>query len=143
MLYQEKPDGFCPDIEAVGCLVIVDNEILMLQRPLDHSLYPNLWGFPSGKIEKEEVPLRAIIRELWQETGIKANGIRFLGKVYIVFPQLSFPYHIFRLDLLGKPEIEINPDEHVGAKFVNPQDIIEFPHKYIGDTDACIKQFYR
>ena len=38
------------------------------------------WGLPGGFIEKNEKPKKAAIRELFEETGIYTNDIKFFKK---------------------------------------------------------------
>ncbi|HRZ95313.1 MAG TPA: NUDIX hydrolase [Candidatus Moranbacteria bacterium] len=140
MLYLEKPPEFEPDLEAVGCLVVCKKKILLLKRPED-DLYPNKWGIPSGKIEADEKPDDAIRRELEEETGIRTDNLDSLGKVYLIFPRLSFVYYVYRHDLDGRRiKIQLSK-EHVKWKFVDPDKIEIFD--IIADTDRCIELFYQ
>lgn len=36
------------------------------------------WLLPGGKVEKNELPICAAVRELWEETGLVAESIRFM-----------------------------------------------------------------
>ncbi len=44
-----------------------DYEILLQYRSKDSKKYPNYWGFFGGKIEPNETPLEAILRETKEE----------------------------------------------------------------------------
>jgi 8-oxo-dGTP diphosphatase len=50
-------------------LIDSDNRILLAQRP-DGKSMAGLWEFPGGKIEQNETPEYALIRELSEELGI-------------------------------------------------------------------------
>lgn len=41
---------------------------------------PYCWQFPQGGIDTGERPKAAALRELWEETGIRSDHIRYLGK---------------------------------------------------------------
>tara|TARA_B100001758_G_C18093890_1_gene444827 strand:- start:156 stop:554 length:399 start_codon:yes stop_codon:yes gene_type:complete len=58
-------------IVLVVAVVLVDREgrILLSQRPSGKSM-AGLWELPGGKVENEELPEEALIRELKEELGI-------------------------------------------------------------------------
>jgi 8-oxo-dGTP diphosphatase len=55
---------------AAVALVDVDGRVLIAQRPAGKSM-AGLWEFPGGKVEEDEVPEAALIRELREELGIE------------------------------------------------------------------------
>ena len=55
---------------VVACALIdADNRVLIAQRPEGKAL-AGLWEFPGGKLEPDERPEDALIRELHEEIGI-------------------------------------------------------------------------
>lgn len=55
-------------VSAVA-LIDVDGRVLLAQRPEGKSM-AGLWEFPGGKVEPDETPEAALIRELEEELGI-------------------------------------------------------------------------
>jgi len=55
-------------VSAVA-LIDVEGRILLAQRPQGKSM-AGLWEFPGGKVEPDETPEAALIRELQEELGI-------------------------------------------------------------------------
>ncbi len=55
-------------VSAVA-LIDVDGRVLLAQRPEGKSM-AGLWEFPGGKVEPNETPEAALIRELEEELGI-------------------------------------------------------------------------
>ena len=56
-------------VSAVA-LIDANNRILMAQRPAGKAM-AGLWEFPGGKVEANELPEAALIRELKEELGIE------------------------------------------------------------------------
>ena len=54
---------------VAAALVDADNRVLIAQRPKGKAL-EGLWEFPGGKIDADERPEDALIRELGEELGI-------------------------------------------------------------------------
>ena len=55
-------------VSAVA-LIDPDGRVLLAQRPTGKSM-AGLWEFPGGKVEQDETPEAALIRELQEELGI-------------------------------------------------------------------------
>jgi len=71
-----------PENTQVIALVAAFNsnhELLLLKRP-DNVHCGGLWSFPGGKVENNEMPLQAAVRELKEETHLKGIKWRHLGK---------------------------------------------------------------
>ena len=57
--------------ESVSSVVLIDGKIMMLKRPDDSYSYPGRWSLCAGKIEKDETPDQAAVREIAEETKIR------------------------------------------------------------------------
>lgn len=66
----------------VAVAVIVDKQqrILITQRPL-HASHGGYWEFPGGKLETDELPEHALVREIKEEVGLEVVQHQFLGEV--------------------------------------------------------------
>lgn len=59
------------DIESVRSLVFSPKgKLLILQRSATCQGNPGIWELPGGKQKPNETQIDALLRELWQETGI-------------------------------------------------------------------------
>ena len=75
-----------------GVLLICGDKFLLGQRSKDTS-FPNSWSLFGGKIEKGESVLEGIKRELYEETKIKSDNIRFVP--FEVQWGMGYPYHFY------------------------------------------------
>lgn len=82
-----------PKLLLVAACVLVDDAgaLLITKRPEGKPL-AGLWEFPGGKVEADETPEHALIRELKEELGI---GIAAPGLSPLTFA--SYPYPDFHL----------------------------------------------
>jgi len=66
-----------PLFQVFGAAVILnsDNKILLVKSTYQRS-HP--WGLPGGSLEYGESPEDAVIREIWEETGLNVEIERFL-----------------------------------------------------------------
>ena len=89
-----------PLLVVVACALIdADNRVLLAQRPAGKSL-SGLWEFPGGKIEANETPEQALIRELHEELAITVkqnclSPLTFASHCYEKF-HLLMPLYICR-----------------------------------------------
>jgi 8-oxo-dGTP diphosphatase len=60
---------------AVVLLVDAHGRVLMQHRSPDQKVSPNQWAFPGGRVEAGEEPVATARRELFEETGIRADRL--------------------------------------------------------------------
>ena len=122
MIYQEEPKGFVADLEVVGCFVEAKGNILQLLRPDNNKkAEPRKWGCVGGKIEEGEGPRTAMVREMREETSLNIfpSQLYFCKKFYVEYPACKFIYHIFKLKLPFRPEINLSM-EHISYVWIPP-----------------------
>lgn len=110
---------------VVACALIdADRRVLIAQRPADKSM-GGLWEFPGGKIEPQETPEMAIIRELEEELGVTTKTaclapLSFASHSYDDF-HLMMPLYVCR-KWDGQPQAL----EHSALKWVRPQALRDY-----------------
>lgn len=109
---------------AACALVDPDSRVLLAQRPPGKSM-AGLWEFPGGKVETEERPEEALIRELNEELGITVREpclapLSFASHTYPDF-HLLMPLYICR-----RWEGFVRAAEGQTIKWVKPADLRNF-----------------
>jgi len=110
----------------VACgLIDPDGRVLIAQRPPKKEM-AGLWEFPGGKVEPQERPEEALIRELKEELGIAVQEpclapFTFASHSYPGF-HLLMPLFVCRR-WYGTPV----PLEHTALKWVRPRDLPSYP----------------
>lgn len=75
------------------CLIQDGARVLLINRP-DKKGHPGYIG-PGGKIEMPESPSEGAIREVLEETGLKAGGLVYKGLDEFVVPSRNYRYMVF------------------------------------------------
>jgi 8-oxo-dGTP diphosphatase len=77
-----------PYIISVYAIIRNDkNEFLLLKRSEESHTNPGKWDLPGGKLEREEILEEAIVREIWEETGISIVPGDIAGYVLSELPE--------------------------------------------------------
>lgn len=116
--------GLDVDFHVATCFIEVEGKILVLQRGRKDEQFA-LWGIPGGKVEYGEEPRKAISREVFEETGILANGLDFCFLDKALSKNKfdgSYVLYLYYLKLPEKPSILINQDEHLDYRWVTLKD---------------------
>ncbi|MEH7399363.1 8-oxo-dGTP diphosphatase MutT [Gottfriedia acidiceleris] len=75
-------------IKVVGAVIRNDqNQILCALRSPEMSM-PNSWEFPGGKIEKNEKPKEALVREIQEELGCEISVTELVEDVIHEYPNI-------------------------------------------------------
>jgi len=111
-------------VSAVA-LIDPDGRLLLAQRPEGKSM-AGLWEFPGGKVEADETPEEALIRELYEELGIETwesclAPLTFASHSYEDF-HLLMPLFACR-KWSGQPQ----PKEGQSLKWVRANDLRSYP----------------
>ncbi|MFD1019550.1 NUDIX hydrolase [Thalassobacillus hwangdonensis] len=86
------------------CLIKKDNKILLLNRNKKPAM--GMWNGVGGKIEDHETPMQGVIRETYEETGLKLNSVTYAGNVILKSEVSNAGMYIFIADLPEDLHIE-------------------------------------
>lgn len=110
---------------AAVALIDADGRVLLAQRPEGKSM-AGLWEFPGGKVEPDETPEAALIRELHEELGIETWSsclapLTFASHAYETF-HLLMPLFACR-----RWQGSVTPREGQALKWVRPAALRDYP----------------
>ncbi len=110
---------------AAAAVVWADGCYLVTKRSPQKTM-AGMWEFPGGGSRKGEEPMDTLLRELEEETGIRASReqVTFLKRVYYE------KYHLFMQVFLVEAqvkmeEVRLQEEEVCAAMFVTPQELKE------------------
>jgi ADP-ribose pyrophosphatase len=100
----EHPGGVCVIARPTPSEIV-------LVRQQRHAVDQDLWEVPAGMIERGEPPLETARRELIEETGYRAESIRFLWSMYSTPGFCDERIHFFVAEGLTPGAAEPEDDE--------------------------------
>jgi 8-oxo-dGTP pyrophosphatase MutT (NUDIX family) len=62
-------------LPSVTGIIYDERDRILLVRQTDGGV----WSAPGGSVEPDETPADAVVREVWEETGLYATPVRLLG----------------------------------------------------------------
>lgn len=80
-----------------ACVLYVENENILFVKQYRYAYGEEIYEIPAGKLEKGEEPYRTALRELEEETGIKANRAELLFTVYPTPGYTNEKIYIYRV----------------------------------------------
>ena len=81
---------------ALGVIINKQDQILITRRAHDVP-HGGLWEVPGGKLELEETPYNALLREVHEEVGLLIKKANLLGEVSHVYPEKQVCLHVFHV----------------------------------------------
>ena len=110
---------------AAAALIDQDCRVLIAQRPQGKSL-AGLWEFPGGKVEVDERPEAALIRELHEELGISVEEACLAP---LTFASFAYPdFHLLMpLYICRRWSGFIEARENQALKWVAPNNLRAYP----------------
>jgi 8-oxo-dGTP diphosphatase len=116
---------------------------MLLLRSSEHKAFGGTWSAPGGKLEPNETPLEAAIRETLEETGMELapHAVHFFQTFYVRYPSLDFLYHAFYTAIQEMPEeLKLQPREHNAYLWASPKELASLP--LMPGAYECLLQLY-
>lgn len=80
---------------AVCVIPVTDEGEVIMVRQFRYAFNQVLLEVPAGKLEKDEEPLSAALRELEEESGVVAENIEYLGEIYTTVAIFDEKIHVY------------------------------------------------
>lgn len=127
-IFEEEPDDFISYVEVAGCYCFCDDKLLLLKR---HSKKPygKTWGLPAGKVDQGESPEMGVVREVFEETGIRidVSELQDIGKFYLRLPHMDYIFHRFFKQFTEFPTVTLELTEHIEYRWVTIDEAMNLP----------------
>lgn len=118
----EMPDGVVTTREVVehnggvGIIPVDENRMVYLVRQYRRPFDKDLLEIPAGKLDKGEQPLACGIRELKEETGLRADEMTYLCGSLPSPGYLTETIHLYLATGLTQEEAQLDPDEYLNVE---------------------------
>ena len=109
-------------IKVVCGIIGKDGHAFIARRKAGKAL-AGFWEFPGGKLEKDEPPEAALIRELQEELGMQVKVLDFFGSSVYDYKTLSIELIAYNCNFISASYKLTDHDE---AKFVKPADLLKY-----------------
>lgn len=136
MIFKDKPIDFIGTLHVVACYMVYEGRFVVLKRQT-HKKHADTWGLPAGKVEINEECQHAMVREILEETGvgIDPSDLHRCQPLWVRNNDNEFVYHTFTCNLISRPDIRINQEEHVEYRWVDLSESRTLP--LIHDLEEC------
>ena len=113
---------------GIHALIKNSGRFLIMHRTKTKTYMPDKWDIPGGSMEIGETPEQAIIREVFEETGLRVNP----GRIRFAFSNFTELPNRQTLQLVMETEtdqntIRLNPAEHSEYRWVTTEEAKELP----------------
>ena len=128
-IFLDQPPDFKTSDIAAACYCECKGKILLLMRN-SHKSLGDTWGVPAGKLEEGETPRQAVLREVFEEVGLRLleEQLEELPKIYVRRLGADVILYRFRTVFLTLPSYSLNLEEHSCAKWFSIEEALTLPH---------------
>ncbi|MGH9190867.1 MAG: NUDIX hydrolase [Acidimicrobiales bacterium] len=118
--------GTCPRPEVcAGAVAVVDDRLLLVRRAAGPE--SGRWAVPGGRVEPGETVSGAVVRELREETGLRATCGDFVGWVERIGDGYHYVILDFRVAVLDSPERATAGDDADDVAWVPLDEVPTWP----------------
>lgn len=128
---------------AVALIPIKDDGKVVLVRQFRKAAEKVLLEIPAGKLEGDEDPMEAAVRELKEETGYTAESIEHLTSFYPAIGYSCERIHLYACRGLTAGETDFDDDEAIEIEEYSPAEMMRMVQSgEIEDGKTIIAAYY-
>lgn len=120
-------------IEVTAAIIIKDGKVFATQR--GYGDWKGWWEFPGGKMEAEETPQEALIREIHEELDAEIEIGELLDTVEWDYPAFHLTMHCFLCTLISE---SMHLNEHEDAAWLSAETL--YSVKWLPADEGLIPQ---
>ena len=115
---------------GAGVLCVTpDNKVLLIKQ-FRYAYDEIIYEIPAGKLEKDEDPKLAAIRELEEETGMKASSVELLNVLYPTCGYSAEKIYIYLAQDCVKTHTNLDEDEFIIEEYIDFDKALEMVNDY-------------
>jgi 8-oxo-dGTP diphosphatase len=107
----------------VVCGIICKEDQVFIARRKSGKTLEGFWEFPGGKLEKDEAPEAALVRELLEELGMQVSVIDYFGSSVYDYDTFSIELIAYNCKFISASYLLTDHDEFV---FVKPAELSNY-----------------
>lgn len=109
-----------------SCILGITNEgKVILEQQYRYAYDEVIYELPAGKLEPNEEPLEAAIREFEEETGYHPNSMKALGQIYPSAGYTNEVLYLYYTDDFYKTKTNLDEDEAIIIKEFSFAEILQ------------------
>ncbi len=112
-------------VNMVTGVLLHQGKVLIQKRKPD-DVWPGLWEFPGGGIEKNETPQEALRREYMEEVELNVRAGEKITVVKYAYTRYRITMHCYRCHLQNGKNVKPVFNEAVEGRFIHPRELNEY-----------------
>ncbi len=108
-----------------SCVLCERDGKILLVKQYRYAYQKELWEIPAGKINEGEDPSETAIRELEEESGVRAEKVELLYEIYPSPGYTSEVIYLYKASGFTQTEMHLDEDEFVTGEWFTVGEILD------------------
>lgn len=110
---------------VMACAIVAHEGRIFIQQRQEEDIWGGLWEFPGGRLKEGETPEAAAVRELFEETELRAVNLRPFRTVVHHYTRYRVTLHSFCCSLPGRSEPRLHAANQY--RWAAPEELEQYP----------------